>query len=189
MTPFHSFTMVKHPVDQIWLVMRDHLAELAVQLDDLDSIVQLERSTGSDGRLLLVNRWQARQTIPAMLRGALGGEVISWVDRAQWDDTAHVCEWAITPSVLSDHIDCRGSTRYEPAMAGRGTRVSFDGSFTLKPGFLNRLPAAFEPAILSLVENIVSTLIPRNLSKAINAAGQFSAAQAPGQALAPPASP
>ena len=29
MTAFRSFTMVKQPVDQIWLVMRDHLPKVA----------------------------------------------------------------------------------------------------------------------------------------------------------------
>lgn len=173
MTPFHSFTMVKQPVDQIWLVMRDQLPRVAGYLDDLESIDLLERSGHADGRMLLVNRWQARQRIPALLRGALGTDVISWIDRAHWDDQRLTCEWTITPSVLPDYIACHGTTRYEPAMAGRGTRVSFDGSFDLKGGFLQRLPAALEPSVRALTENIVSQLIPRNLSKAINAAGEL----------------
>lgn len=173
MTPFRSFTMVKHPIEQIWAAMRDRLPEVAVYLDDLESIVTLERSHGPDGRLLLLNRWHARQRIPSILQGMLGTDVISWIDQAEWNDATFCCEWRITPSVLPDYIDCHGMTRYEPAMAGRGTRVSFDGTFELRPGALSRIPATLEPAIVGLVENIVSTVIPRNLAKAINSAGQL----------------
>ena len=177
MKTFSSFTMIRHPLEQVWATMRDRLPEIAMQMEDLESIVVVERSVESDGRLRLVNRWNAKQQVPALLENALGGKTIHWIDRAVWDDGLRKCTWSIEPSVLAGHIECGGTTRYEPAMAGRGTRVTFEGYFSLKPGFLDGFPAAFEPTIAGFAETIVSSVIPRNLARAVAAAGQLIATE------------
>lgn len=176
MKHFSSFTMVRLPVDAVWVTMRDRLGEVAAAMEDLQGIELLDRSVDGGG-LRLLNRWTARQKVPAMLRAALGGDSIAWLDRACWRDADKVCAWSIEPAVLAGHIDCGGSTRYESAMAGRGTRVSFEGYFNLRPGFAGALPAALEPAAAGFVESIVSTVIPRNLARAVIAAGELIAAE------------
>ncbi|WP_394821997.1 hypothetical protein [Pendulispora albinea] len=175
MKEFRSFTMIREPVDTVWTTMRDRLSAVAATMDDLHGIEELERTLDPDGARLL-NRWIASQKVPALLRDALGSETISWLDRARWHDAQRLCEWTIEPSLLHDHVACGGRTRYESAMAGRGTRVSFEGYFELRPGFGGVLSPALEPVLASFVESMVSTLIPRNLTRAIVAAGELIAA-------------
>ena len=180
MKAFGSFTMVRQPLDEVWVAVRDRLPEIAGRLEDLESVVTLERVEEADGRLRLLNRWTARRRIPAPLRGIAGADAISWLDRAEWVRASRTCLWSITPSVLRDHIQCSGSTRYEPAMACRGTRVTFEGTFALRSGFLAGMPAAFEPTIQALVESIFTTMVPGNLAKAVNAAAEIIAAERAG---------
>jgi len=186
MKPFQSFTMIRHPCDEVWATMRDRLPDVAAAMEDLQGIEVLERAVDADG-LRVINRWSARQKVPAMLRGALGAEGIDWLDRALWRESQRVCEWTIEPSVLKGHIECGGKTRYESAMAGRGTRVTFEGYFNLRPGFVGMLPASLEPAIAGFVESVVTTMIPRNLIRAVAAAGDLIAAQRKGALSAPDA--
>lgn len=162
--------MVRQPLDQVWLTMRDRLPEIAATLDDLESIEVIERKAESDNQLLLLNRWNAKLQIPPLLRDKLGVSSIYWLDRALWDDANHVCKWSVEPSVMQGHIECCGTTTYTPAMAGRGTKVTFEGYFTLKPGFLDGLPAVLEPVLSGFVESLVSSLIPHNLSRAVDSA-------------------
>ena len=168
--------MVRHPVDAVWTTMRDRLPDVAKSMDDLERIEVLTRSAEPDS-LHVTNRWVAKQKVPAMLRGALGAESIEWLDKAIWRDAERICEWTIEPSVLQGWIECAGKTRYETAMAGRGTRVTFEGYFNLGAGFASGLTKTFEPAIASFVESIVTIMIPRNLSRAIAAAGELIAAK------------
>src|SRR5712692_10622565 len=141
MREFKSFMMIRQPVDAVWAVMRDRLPEVAMRLDDVDRIDVLERTTSPDGALYLVNRWKARQKVPAPLQAILGAVDIDWLDRARWLDSTRRCEWSIQPSVLSEYVRCDGFTRYDPAMSGRGTRVTFEGKFDLRPGFLAGMPS------------------------------------------------
>jgi hypothetical protein len=172
MKEFSSFTMIREPLDRVWSTMRDRLPEVAASMKDLERIEVLERSESTEGTCF-VNRWIARQKVPTFLRGALGSETISWLDRASWHESRRVCQWTIEPAVLSGYIDCGGSTSYRTAMAGRGTRVNFEGYFDLKPGFAGVLPPALEPMIGGFVESVVSTMIPRNLARAVVSAGEL----------------
>jgi hypothetical protein len=172
MKPFSTFTLLKQPLELVWAAMRDDLPAIAAAMDDLEGVEVLERGLESDGRLRLVNRWTARRKVPAMLQSALGTGTISWLDTAVWDDAARVCEWRIEPALLAGKIECTGRTRYEPAMAGRGTRVTFEGNFQLQPGFLTGAGAAFEPALIGFLETVVATMIPHNLARAVAAAGR-----------------
>lgn len=169
MKTFSSFTIVKQPIDVVWVAMRDNLYDVGKRMDDLHSIETLERERSPEG-VRLLNRWVARQKIPPLLRRHVGSEQIEWLDSAFWRDADKVCLWSIRSDVFSDYVECTGTTRYQPAMAGRGTRVSFDGHFVLKPGFSVALPAALEPAVTALVESMASTLIPRNLARAVQLA-------------------
>ena len=172
MKPFSTFTLLKQPLELVWLAMRDSLPAIAAAMDDIEGVELLERAFEEDGRLRLVNRWLARRQVPAMLQSALGTKTISWLDTAVWDDAARVCEWRIEPALLAGKIECTGRTRYELAMAGRGTRVTFEGSFELQPGFLTGVGATFEPALIGFLETVVATMIPHNLSRAVAAAGR-----------------
>jgi hypothetical protein len=173
MKSFSSFTMVKQAPEALLCVVRDRLPEIARDMDDIESIELLERVEETDGSLTLVNSWHARHKIPALLQKRLGAATISWIDRAQWLSSQRCCRWTIEPSLLRGYIVCAGSTTFEPAMTGRGTRVTFDGTFDLKPGFLAGVSASLEPLISSFVESVVSTIIPRNLARAIAGANQI----------------
>jgi hypothetical protein len=176
MKTFSSFTMLRQPVDAMWSTMRDHLGEVAAAIEDLQGIELIERSVDNDG-LRLLHCWTTRQKVPAMLGQALGGESIAWLDRSFWRDAEKICEWSIEPVLLDGQIACGGRTYYERVMAGRGTRVRFEGYFDLKPGFARAFPTALEPALASFVESFVSTVIPRNLTRAVVATGDLIAAR------------
>ena len=176
MKTLSSVVVVKQPLDRVWVTMRDRLPELAAALDDIESIVVVEREALRPGSVRLVNKWQSRQRIPAGFRDRLGTADLSWLDRNLWDDASHCCTWVIEPTVLTDHIRCEGSTRYEPAMGGRGTRVTFTGTFDLAPGALGTFTGSLQKPVSAFVESIATTVIPRNVRKVIEAASRLIAA-------------
>ncbi len=177
MKAFKDLVVIKQPLAPMWQTVRDRLPELAVELNDIEAIEILEREELTEGDIRLVNRWRSSQHIPAMLQGSLGSSEVSWLDRNVWDEARHCCEWQIEPSVLPDHIRCAGSTRFEPAMGGRGTRITFEGEFALAPGALKQLAGPLEQPVSKFIESIVTVFIPRNLRKVMQAAGHRVAAE------------
>ncbi len=176
MKSFRDLVVIKQPLERVWTTVRDRLPDLAAQLDDVERIVVLEREPIGPGRLRLVNEWHSGQKIPKLLQNRLGAAAVSWIDRNQWDDSTHVCTWAIEPSLFPEHIRCAGSTSYAPAMGGRGTRITFAGDFELAPGALKGLAGPLEQPATAFVESIVTVFIPRNLRKVMDAAERLIAA-------------
>jgi hypothetical protein len=174
MKPFRDIVIVKQPVAHMWTTVRDRLPELAPLLEDIERITPLEREACAGG-WRLVNEWCSRQRVPTLLQSRLGAAAVSWIDRNEWEDGTHLCRWSIEPSLLSEHIRCAGTTRYEPAMGGRGTRVTFAGDFELGAGALAGLAGPLERPLAAFVESIVTILIPKNLRKVMEAAARFAA--------------
>lgn len=170
MRTFRSLVVIRQPVDSVWVTVRDRLPELGTLLDDVESIVEVEREALESGSVRLVNEWRSSQRIPAALAGRIGASALSWLDRNLWDEADRCCTWRIEPAVLTEHIRCAGSTRYEPAMGGRGTRVTFAGTFDLDPGALAAFAPPLQRPITAFAESIATTVIPRNVHKMIEAA-------------------
>jgi len=173
MKNFKSVIVVKHPLAPIWETVRDRLQEIAPLVDDIESVTVIERDGSQSGKVRLVNQWKSRQSVPGFLQGALGAGAISWLDRNEWIESTRSCHWNIEPSILRTFITCHGTTLYEPAMAGRGTRVTIEGAFDLTPGALRGLAGPLEKPVSTFVESIVSTMIPKNFRKVLEAAADF----------------
>jgi hypothetical protein len=169
---FRSLVVLKRPCHELCIIMRDHLVEFAPSVADIDDIRQLERTSGPDGMVHIVNEWRMRQQIPAAIRALLKIGELGWIDRNRWDAATGTCSWTIEPSFLGEYIACSGETTFTTAMAGRGTRVAFTGELDLKPGLLGSL-GSIEPMVSGFLESIVTTIIPRNLRAVVEAAAAF----------------
>ncbi len=173
MKSFRTVAVARHPVAQMWTTVRDRLPELAALLDDMESVEVLERAPAGPGVVRLVNRWTSAQRVPALLQSRLGASAIGWIDRNEWNDATRRCDWLIEPTVLTEHIRCSGSTLYEPAMGGRGTRIVFSGQFELAPAALRGLAGPLEQPLTAFIESIVTILVPKNLHRIMDAAGRL----------------
>jgi hypothetical protein len=172
MKQFSALILLRVPPAALFTAMRDRLGEIAPALADIRSIEELERVRGQEG-VLVTNRWRARQQVPSFLQSRLGGSEISWIDRASWSEGTFSANWSIEPSVGNGAISCNGSTRFEPAMAARGTRAVFEGILTIQPSFIASIVGPFEAPVTALVESIATTMIPTNFRAAVEAAAKL----------------
>lgn len=168
MSAFRGMAMARQPVERVFATARDALPEVAKYLDDVERIVVVERAELPDGSVRLVNRWTARARIPAALSAVVRPEMLTWIDRATWDPHDHVCRFGIEMGFFPDRVRCTGASRYEPAMGGRGTRVSFEGELVVMATGLPGVPAFLEAAVSKGIEAFVSALIPGNLRKVVD---------------------
>jgi len=170
--PFSTMVLLRSPPDRLFAIMRDRLPEIAAALPDIAGIEEVERAPGSKG-LRLVNRWEAGQAVPKFLQGKLGTERIVWMDHAVWSNEDTRCDWSITPLIGDGAIECRGTTRFEPAMAGRGSRAMFGGTLAIAPDFIASLVGPLQGPVTALVEAIATTIIPANFRAVAEAAARL----------------
>ncbi len=156
--------MVRHPLELAWSNMRDRLGDVARGVADIRSFTTTARSQNG-GVTTAVNEWVADPQLPAALMALLPEKLFRWIDRASWIDALHECRWSIETAFSADRVRCGGVTLYEPAIGGRGTRITFRGELEIAPG------GALVGPLASLVESIVTTIIPKNFNALANALG------------------
>ncbi len=176
MKSFSTLVVVRQPADRVFATVRDRLAEIATHVDDIASIVEVERTATDSDLVHIVNEWRSAQRVPELIATSIGVAEVAWIDRNEWDAATQVCRWSVEPLVFTDHVTCRGTTTYEPAMAGRGARVTVSGEFNLAVGAFGGMTALRRP-VGAFVESIVSTMIPRNARKVIEAAAALLAVE------------
>lgn len=172
MKAFSALVILRCPTDALFTAMRDRLAEIAPALGDIRAIELIERRDAADG-VHIVNRWQARQTVPAMLQARLGADDIAWIDRARWHTPSLTCHWTIEPLIGEGAITCTGTTRFEAAMAGRGCRAHFAGELAIDPAFIGSVAGAFAAPVTALVQAVATVMIPSNFRAAAEAAAKL----------------
>lgn len=165
MSEFKSVAMVRHRVDSVWETTRDALPHLVPYFDDVDQIVVERRTEQPDGRIEIVNRWRAKAAIPSSLSAIVRPEMLAWTDRALWDSRDRTCRFRIDTIFLPDRVRCSGTSRYEEAMGGRGTRVTFHGNLEVSARQLPGVPSVLEGVIARGIEAFVTAMIPGNLRK------------------------
>ncbi len=173
MKPFKSVMIVKHPLDLVWLTIRDRLPELVPLLDDVKQITVLERVEKVEGGIYLVNLWRTEPQLPALLASEIKPEMMAWIDQADWQSASYECQWRIEPKFLPEVTTCSGLTIYQPAMGGRGTRITFKGALDLNSRNLSGVPSFVGDTLLKGVESFATSLIPKNFRKLTEAASRF----------------
>lgn len=165
---FNTVSMVKHPLEQVWNLMRDDLPKLADHMEDIESI-RVESSRQGEGVHQLVNIWQASVQLPFDVASHLGADLFCWTDHAEWHEAEHQCRWRIEHKRFGEHFDCAGVTQFQRAMGGRGTRVTFSGSIELRLSNMPKVLGMLEDPTLKMVESMISKLIPKNFQKIASA--------------------
>lgn len=165
---FKTVNVIKHPMNRVWATMRDDLPKLVDLLSDIDSItVELYEKDSHICRV--VNIWKARPPLSRSIASHLDADMFVWTDRAEWNEKTMECFWSIEPHHFRNIVRCSGSTKFDSAMGGRGTRVTFSGDFEWNDPHIPGVPNVLGEAVYKGVETLIMNLIPKNFRKITDA--------------------
>ena len=159
---FNSVTIIKAPQETVFQTLRDELPHIASRLDDISAVTLQHREDRGD-EVEVVSLWEAAPQLPSLIAGRIPAGALSWIDTATWISSQQQCRWEIVPGYFEGAVVCRGETRFEAAMGGRGTRLTFSGD--IQTGDLRHINGLLTGPVLKGVQAIVSQLIPANFRK------------------------
>lgn len=173
MKPFRAIIVARQSVDRLWITVRDRMPDVAAMLDDVESVTVIKRRKAANGDVHLVNEWRAKPGLPLPAGHLIDQDSLGWLDHAEWAEAERRCSWRIETLFLPGRIQCQGVTTYESAMGGRGARITFEGEIGVDVTRLIAPTTVLDRGVTFAVESIVTTLIPRNFRKTIDAAGRL----------------
>jgi hypothetical protein len=169
MKDFRCLVGVRHPPAALAGAVRDLIYEIGPSLESVEQIATVSRLERPDGVIELVNEWRINPALPSALDGIVTRDMLGWLDHAEWSSNLTECDWRVEPFFMGEAIRCRGATRFEQAMGGRGTRAVFEGQLDIDPSALASLQPAWRAPASLAIEFIIGTLIPRNFRKTVEA--------------------
>jgi len=161
---FKTVNLIKHETEKVWATMRDDLPKLAEMMDDIESITEKER-TESQTTYHVVNIWKSAIKLPQSIMSVLGSDLFVWTDRAEWNNETHVCRWTIELAHFRDSVECHGTTIFESAMGGKGTKISFSGDLVWDRHKLGGIAGAFGETVLIVAEDFIQNAVQKNFRK------------------------
>jgi hypothetical protein len=165
---FQTVSIVKHHINAVWVSMRDDLPAVTSRREDIHSVTEQERHA-SPRICRIVNVWKARTKLPPAAMRLLDADMFVWTDRAEWNNETRVCTWSIEPHHFRDSICCHGTTAFEPAVGGTGTRITFSGDLEWDSAKLLGLAGGMGEAVFSSAEGIIRNVIQKNFRKVADA--------------------
>ena len=166
---FKSISIVKLPVESVWEMMFQRLPQIASAVEEIENVKEIERTEISILVTKVVNVWKAKPKFPGFISKHIKPEMLEWTDTATWYENDRKIEWTITSHYLKG-MENSGSTLFEPAMGGKGCRITFAGALNLNSGA--GLPdfGVLNGAMLKAAESIMVQMIPgyfRKLTEAL----------------------
>lgn len=162
---FKRVSIVKYPVEAVWLTMRDKMPEVASLLDEIKTIDLISSEADDTGKLNVTKVWSAAPSLPDFVRKHISDDMISWTEHGIWQDDTKACHWNITSHAFNEAIHCEGITQFQSALGGKGTRITFSGTINIDMKQLSHKIMVAQAIPAQVIELIAKNIIPRNFAE------------------------
>lgn len=151
---------VPFPRTLVYQTYRDKLLDLVPYMPN---VRQIEiKSRQHEGDLIhFVNEWHGGGEIPHAARALLSEELLSWTDRATWNDAKFTTNWRIETHAFTEAVFCAGKNRFLEAEGG--TVIESLGELTIDPKKIKGMLPMLTGMVAQLVEEVLSKRIEPNL--------------------------
>jgi hypothetical protein len=161
----------------VFAAYRDRLLDLLPYLPNVRRI-ELGESVGSGPVTEKVNVWHGGGEIPAVARAVISEAMLSWTDRARWDEEAFVCDWRVETHAFTEAVRCEG--RHTFVEDGAGTRIETRGELVIDATKVKAVPRLLASRVGHLIEEFLAAKIQPNLVEVSRGLAQYLAASKPG---------
>lgn len=153
---------VRHPVSEVFALLRDDMPSLLPYLDDVDEIRVLEREERGEA-VYILNEWRGSPAkAPQVVQKFLSPDVLSWKDHADWYESGPPrAEWRLEPKVGGSLFTCSGKTSL--IEQDGGTLIRIEGTMAVYPERLPGVPRILAARFRGRVESFIVGMIVPNM--------------------------
>jgi hypothetical protein len=165
-------TRVTFPREHVFKTYRDRIVETVPFLPNIRSIEVKERRD-EGGKTDMVNVWTGKTELPLLAKRLIKADMLSWTDRASWDEAIWQVKWRIETHAFPGLLECTGHTDF--VESGTGTEIKICGDLFL------RVERAHLPRLLAApIEKLIVTALKPNLLSTGEGVARLLASQKPG---------
>jgi hypothetical protein len=166
------------PRPVVFAAYRDRLLDL---LPYLANVRRIERGECDERGAVAerVNVWHGGGEIPAVARAILSESMLSWTDRARWDEGAYVCHWRVETHAFTEAVRCEG--RHTFLETPEGTRIETRGDIVIDAAKVRAVPRLLASRVGRAIEDMLASKIQPNLAAVNEGLAKLLAAEGAGR--------
>lgn len=158
-----SESLIRHPLERVYLAYRDELPALVPLIPDIREIVVRSRQETPSGPEI-VNLWVAKREPPRAVATVVKAEWFQWEDHARWNDAGHYVDWRLVIPAFPDRVRCGGRNAYVADGPDR-TRVILTGELKIDLHNFPGVPGFLARSVGPAVEKFIVELVTPNLTR------------------------
>lgn len=161
-----------HPALLVFETLRDKTQELVAIVPNIEGMQVLERRE-EPPVVHLYNHWQgAEGDVPRIARPFVKKELISWKDRAAWNEETLRCTWQIEAAVGKEIFTCEGGTSITPNGDDRCT-FHLRGELAINHEKVPGLPKFLARKLKGPLERFITNRMSPNLTSMATAVQEY----------------
>ncbi len=173
---FEHSLKIAIPAHITYETMRDELDKFVVYLPNIVSTTILERKD-SGNKTYMTSKWQGRYILPDIIGEMIKVSDIAWLDRAEWFNDKHACNWNFEPFIFKDYIKINGLSLY--SKDGKCTKITIKGDIEVNFLHFPLIPTLLKDKMNKQVSNILISLVKPNFITLYNGLEKYVKAKNP----------
>jgi hypothetical protein len=154
----------------VFRAYRDRILDTVQFLPNVKRIdVKSTETTGDTTQI--VNVWHGGGEIPRAVQAVVSEAMLSWTDRAKWDEKEFTCEWKIETHAMTEAVNCGGKNLF--IEDGDGTLLQIRGELTIDASKIRGVPGFLAGKVGKGVEDFLGKRIQPNLVEVSEALGKL----------------
>ena len=161
-----------HPALRVFETLRDRTPDLVTHLPNIEEVEVISREE-EPPVVRLYNRWQGSQgDVPAVVRPFVKKELVSWFDRAAWNEETLSCSWSIEAVVGRECFSCNGTTTIT-SEGERASHFTLNGELVIDPDRVPGVPRFLARKLSGPLERFIARAIGPNLTSVASAVQKY----------------
>lgn len=157
-----SVSVVNRPLDEVYNLVRDDLPKLVPYLPNVDKIEEAKVDKTGKG-VDKTNHWYAKAEIPSMVKKFISPEIMSWKDKASWDDEGRFVDYELESFLGNDLFDAKGRNTFKDLGDGT-TELTITCDLEVYPSKVPGVPRLLAGKAKPMIEGLIEKLLGPNLT-------------------------
>ena len=157
-----SSDIIDQPIDKVYATVRDHLADIAPYLPNVEKIEVESEKNAKTGKSI-TNRWYADVPVPGLLKKVLKPEMFSWLDKAVWHDKNKKVDYVLESTFGKELFDAKGTNTFVDMGDGR-TELKFSCEVVIYPEKVPGVPKLLAKKVGPAIEALLKKMLEPNLT-------------------------
>jgi hypothetical protein len=166
---------ISHSAERVFTALRDKTHELVSFMPNIDAMEVVERDDAPPLTTML-NKWRgANSDVPRIIRPFVSTDLLSWFDKAIWNEDDLICNWQLESITENKVFTCIGSTTMRND--GEGSTFVIDADLRINADQVPGIPKFLARKVREPLERFIASTLRPNLTKTAHAVQDYLDAQ------------